>query len=398
MFSLRSAGLISDRDWQEEIERIGADPGTWSRLKLKCRVLTFSAGPFSPPAASIIKQCMLSGGGDAIVSRGTLSCECDQTDVLLLGTEKQILAACASLKAQPFGLVDLARELETALEPPPLPDSLELGGKRIGYGYSPLVMGVLNVTPDSFSDGGAFNSVGAAVNHVLQMVADGAAIIDCGGESTRPGSRSVTAEEQVQRVIPVIKALRSESDVPVSIDTTIASVAEAALDAGADMINDTSALLDPDMPALAASSGSPVVIMHMQGSPQTMQDAPSYGDVFDEVYGFLLERVLYAETAGVQRSKILIDPGIGFGKRLKDNIVLLRRLDGFRRMGCRVLLGHSRKSFLGTITGEEVPAGRDLYTHVVSALTGGSADILRVHDVSGAVRSRKVVEALRIGR
>jgi dihydropteroate synthase len=389
--------LRSDRDWIREIERVGADPVTWDRLRRKCRVIAFRAGPLPPPAASIVKQCMLSGGGDAIVARDVITCGCESTEALLLGTEKQFMAACASMENQPFGVAELGARLRAGLARPALPASLEVGGRELSYENGPLVMGILNVTPDSFSDGGAWMDPGAALDHALRMESDGAAIIDVGGESTRPGSKPVPEEEQLSRVIPVIRAIRSESAVAVSVDTTSSTVAAAALDAGASMVNDVSALSDPDMAGTVASSGVPVVLMHMQGVPGTMQVDPSYGEVFTEVYDYLEERVETAVEQGIPRERILVDPGIGFGKKLEHNIVLIKRLCGLRDTGCRVVLGHSRKSFLGMLTGEEAAAGRDCWTHVVSVLAAGCADVLRVHDVGGTVTSLRIAGLLGAG-
>jgi dihydropteroate synthase len=395
---VRRIHLRSDEDWRSEIERIGADPGTWDRLRRKCRVVAFIAGPFPPPAASILKQCMLSGGGDAIVSRDVITCGCDGTEALLLGTEKQMRAACDSMRGQPFGLSDLADRLEREMEAPVLPPALVLGGREFRYGPRPLVMGILNVTPDSFSDGGRFADPGRALEHAMEMAEEGADVIDVGGESTRPGSSPVGAEEQIRRVVPVIRAIASGCDTPVSVDSRSAEVVSAALDAGASMVNDTSALGDPDMPSVVSSAGVPVVLMHMQGTPGTMQSDPSYGDVLGEVRQFLEERIAVAVDRGIPRERILVDPGIGFGKRLEHNIVLLERLGDLKTTGCRVVLGHSRKSFLGLLTGEGDASSRDVFTHVVSVLLRGTADVLRVHDVKGTVRSLGVAEAVGPGR
>jgi dihydropteroate synthase len=340
---------------------------------------------------------MLSCGGDAIVARGVLTCECGDTEVLLLGTEKQFRSACISLRDQPFGLSELAGEIDEALTGPSLPSAICLGGRKFDYGSRPLIAGILNVTPDSFSDGGEFFSTDAAVDHALSMESQGASIIDIGGESTRPGSGPVSPDEQIRRVVPVIRALSSRCSTPLSVDTSSAAVAEEALDAGAVMVNDTSAFGDPGMPGLVASAAVPVIIMHMQGSPRSMQNSPKYDDVFGEVRQFLEERIVIGEASGIPRSRILVDPGIGFGKKLEHNIVLIRRLGELRTTGCRVVLGHSRKSFLGEITVEEDPVGRDIYTHVVSVVVSGAADILRVHDVGGTVKSLAVAEALGAG-
>jgi len=256
-------------------------------------------------------------------------------------------------------------------------------------------MGVLNVTPDSFSDGGQFFETDKAIEHGLQMAADGAAIIDVGGESTRPGSAPVSTEEQIKRVVPVIKALREETTVPISIDTCNYEVAEAALNAGAAMINDITALRDERMSRLAAKQQVPVVLMHMQGTPQTMQIEPKYGDVVGEVLQFLLGRAKRAQKFGISKDRIFIDPGIGFGKTLEHNLLILRSIRKFVETGYRVLVGTSRKSFIGQITGREKPSDRIFGTAASVALCAAAGvSIVRVHDVAEMVDVIKVVRAV----
>ncbi len=258
-----------------------------------------------------------------------------------------------------------------------------------------VVMGVLNVTPDSFSDGGQFFNAAKAVERGLQMAADGAAIIDVGGESTRPGSAPVSADEQIERVVPVIKALCKKIDVPISIDTYKLEVAKAALEAGAGMINDITALSDERMAELAAKHDMPVVLMHMQGTPATMQTEPKYEDVVGEVLQFLLERAEQAEDAGIDKKKIFIDPGIGFGKTLEHNLLLLRNIDKFVATGYRVLIGTSRKSFIGKLTGREKPGERIFGTAATVALCAAAGvSIVRVHDVAEMVDVVKITNAI----
>jgi dihydropteroate synthase len=253
---------------------------------------------------------------------------------------------------------------------------------RLDFSGGTLLMGVLNVTPDSFSDGGRFFDTDKAVEHGLQMAADGAAIIDVGAESTRPGSEPVLASEQTKRVIPVIEALAKKIDVPISIDTHNVEVAKAALQTGAAMINDITALADERMGKLAAEYKVPVVLMHMQGTPQTMQIEPKYDDVVGEVLDFLLVQAKKAQGLGIEKSKIFIDPGIGFGKTLEHNLLLLKNIDRFVAAGYRVLVGTSRKSFIGKLTGQENPAERIFGTAATVALcVAAGVSIVRVHDV-----------------
>lgn len=272
---------------------------------------------------------------------------------------------------------------------------LILGEYRLPLGQRTYVMGILNVTPDSFSDGGQYLDPGRAVARGLEMVAQGADLIDVGGESTRPGAEPVPVEEELRRVIPVIRRLAREVRVPISIDTYKARVAEAAVDAGARLLNDISAgRFDPEMPRLAARTGLPLVVMHMKGTPQTMQEAPWYEDVVGEVDQFFRERIQALTEAGVAREQLILDPGLGFGKRTQDNLVLLGQLGRFRHWGLPLLVGPSRKSFLGEVLGTP-PQDRleGTLAAVVTAVVQG-ADLVRVHDVEAIDRARRVVDAL----
>jgi dihydropteroate synthase len=266
---------------------------------------------------------------------------------------------------------------------------------RLDFSAGCIVMGVLNVTPDSFSDGGEFLNPDKAVEHGLRMAAEGAGIIDVGGESTRPGSASVSFAQQIQRVVPVIEALGAKTAVPVSIDTFKYEVARAALDAGAAIINDITALSDERMGELAAERKVPVVLMHMQGTPLTMQIEPKYDDIVGEVLEFLLGRAKRAENLGISKDMIFIDPGIGFGKTTEHNLSLLRNIDKFVAAGYRVLVGTSRKRFIGKITGKEKPAERIFGTAATVALCAAAGvSIVRVHDVAEMTDVIKVANAV----
>lgn len=392
---LRKLSLKTDEDWKRELQFIGADSRTWDRLAMKCRVLAFSTGYLPSTAANILKQCMLSGGADAIVSRGTVSSSVEDTDAMVVGTARQILRGCTSLEGQPFELDSLANDLrEAVLSAERMPPSIDAGRKRLDFSRVPLIMGILNVTPDSFSDGGIFLKTGDAVRQARLLVEQGADIIDIGAESTRPGSGPVPPEVQLGRIIPVLNEIATDCSAVISIDTTSSLVAGEALKAGGDMINDVSSLSDMDMAAVIAGNDTPVVLMHMKGTPENMQDDPRYDDVLEEVYNFLEERISMAESCGISRQAIIIDPGIGFGKRLQDNLQLISRLEELRWLGCRVLLGHSRKTFLGQISGLMDPEAREIVSHAVTALSSGSVDIVRVHDVKNTVDVLKVAGAI----
>jgi dihydropteroate synthase len=258
------------------------------------------------------------------------------------------------------------------------------------------VMGILNVTPDSFSDGGKFTVEQAVTEQVKKMLADGVDIIDIGGESTRPFAEPVTEQEELDRVIPAIQAVRVlSSAMPISIDTTKAGVAAAALKHGATLINDISALRqDPDMITVARDSEVPIIIMHMQGTPEDMQLAPQYEDVVVEICDFFQERTSWMASQGVARQRIILDPGIGFGKTLAHNLAILRNVAAFKKLGFPVLIGHSRKSFLDKLLGTPV-AERDCPSAIISALcVQQGADILRVHDVAKTVAAIRLAKEL----
>ena len=259
----------------------------------------------------------------------------------------------------------------------------------------PLVMGVLNVTPDSFSDGGLYLDPGAAVKHALEMVDEGADLIDIGAESSRPGAEPVSEAEELSRLVPVVQEVCRRVTVPVSVDTTKAAVARQALDAGAAIINDISALLaDPAMAGAVAKAGAGLVLMHMQGTPQTMQRAPRYGDIVAEVREFLRARMQAAVEAGIAAGQILLDPGIGFGKNLEQNLILLDRLDAFQTLGRPILVGVSRKAFIGEVLGRR--AGDRLLgtAAAVAAAVLRGAGVVRVHDVRAMQDVVRVIDAI----
>jgi dihydropteroate synthase len=259
----------------------------------------------------------------------------------------------------------------------------------------PLVMGIVNVTPDSFSDGGRFSDADAAVEHALRLVAEGADILDIGGESTRPGAASVPAEEELRRVVPVIARLAKLVRIPISIDTSKAGVAEACLAVGASIINDVAGLRDPAMVEVAARTGAGVVVMHMQGDPRTMQIDPTYDDVVEGVQRFFAERIETLLSAGIARSAIALDPGIGFGKKLDHTLQQLRELPRLQAFGLPVCLGVSRKGFLGQIAGRPRTERAEASLAVACfALAQGSAQILRVHDVQAHADAVKLWRAI----
>ncbi len=262
----------------------------------------------------------------------------------------------------------------------------------------PLVMGVLNVTPDSFSDGGQFLFVEKAVERALQMEMEGADIIDIGGESSRPGAEPIDASEEKKRVLPVIEALRQQSQIPISIDTCKATTAKAAIDAGADIINDISALrFDPDMAPVAVSSNVPVILMHMLGTPRDMQLNPTYENCVKEIVMFFRERIAFCKQIGIDENKLILDPGIGFGKRLEDNLDILAHIEQFKSLGVPILVGASRKSFINMLHPRQKTPTRRIggsLSAAIMALSNG-ADIIRVHDVEETVEALAVYRAIK---
>jgi dihydropteroate synthase len=274
-------------------------------------------------------------------------------------------------------------------------DIWRCGPHAVPLGRRTLVMGIVNITPDSFSDGGAYSNVDDAVKHAAQMVADGADLLDVGGESTRPGSVTVSPDEEIHRVVPVIRRIADDlPDVPVSVDTRKSSVARAALEAGATIVNDVSAGGDPAMFGVVAETSVGMILMHMKGEPKTMQDDPSYYDVVAEVRGFLGDRVEAALAAGIDLEQLCVDPGLGFGKTLEHNLAILRDIRAFHHLRVPVLVGPSRKRFIGTLTGTDVDDRIEGTAGVVAWCAAEGVDIVRVHDVKEMTRVVRVVDAI----
>lgn len=270
------------------------------------------------------------------------------------------------------------------------------GGRELALGALPGVMAILNVTPDSFSDGGKFAEAAAAIAHGKALIAAGADVLDVGGESTRPGAVGVSAEVELKRVLPVIEGLRGAGAV-LSIDTQKAAVAEAALKAGAQVVNDVGGLRDEAMIDVIARTGATACVMHMLGTPQTMQQDPRYGDVGAEVLDALEASLRRAEAKGVPRERLWVDPGIGFGKTLEHNVALLQRLGDLRLLGCPVVAGVSRKTFIGALTRREVPADRVIGSTAAASIIAaqGGVDLVRAHDVAQTREALAVADALR---
>ncbi|MEW6553462.1 MAG: dihydropteroate synthase [Actinomycetota bacterium] len=363
--------------------------------KMVCRVVRVDN--VDTKAANILKQNMLSIGGEVSLPREVFDYGGVKVSAVISGNLKHYRQLISKLKRQPFGLKVLAQELEALLRSSMSEQSriLRLGGREYDLGKRTLIMGVVNVTPDSFSDGGRFADAPKAIEHALRLEEEGADILDIGGESTRPGSDFITLDEELRRVMPVVEGVLGRAGVPVSIDTTKAEVARQALAAGCAMVNEISALrLDEEMLPLLAGRGVPFCLMHMQGLPKDMQVEPHYEDVIGEISSFLRERAAVAEEAGADPSNIMIDPGIGFGKTLQHNLEILRRLEEFRSLGYTMVIGTSRKSFIGRLL--DLPENDRVEGTAASVALGirGGADIVRVHDVREMARVARVADAI----
>jgi dihydropteroate synthase len=384
------------------LKKIGVESYGIAAMVPKMSHLNLLIEGLKPKVSNIIKQEMLSLGGDAAVSRGSVDCSVSKTDVLIMGTEKQVLRFIDKICLQPFGLKGVASDLQALL----LNLSrdrflLKTPRREIRIDGRTLVMGVINATPDSFSDGGAIKDEREGVRQAVILAGEGADVLDVGGESSRPGAKPVPLKEELRRVIPLIRAITKETDIPVSIDTVKAEVAGRAIDAGAEIINDITALRgDRNMARVAASARTPVILMHMRGTPSTMQKGPlSYGSLIGEIIDFLENRIEHACSAGIPRESLVIDPGFGFGKSGQDNLRLLRHLGAFRAIGLPICIGVSRKAFTGKVTGVTVPAERIEGTAaaVTAAILNG-ANIIRVHDVGFMKRAAAMADAIRRAR
>jgi len=385
---------ISPQSAEKVIEDIGFDKSYIQQALKKYGFNLHKICNLSCPQATIIKQLALSAGADAAIHREVITCKVDKTDLLLGCTPAQLDIICKKLKPQPFSLSKIADQLlNMAKKESPQP--VKIRNRVFDWTEKSYIMGVLNVTPDSFSDGGKYFQPEKAVEQARELINFGADIIDIGGESTRPFSKEVDPEEELARVIPVIKDIRSfDREIPISIDTRHAEVAKEALKQGADIINDISGLeWDENMPATAAEAGGPVIIMHSLGSPETMQENPVYEEnVVDAVYKELFRKIQKAIDSGIKPENIIIDPGIGFGKTLEHNIELINRVEEFRSLGYPVLVGVSRKSVISKIIDVPPEEREEANIALNSYLISKGVNIIRVHDVYRHSKAVRVLE------
>jgi dihydropteroate synthase len=384
-----------------ELEATDTDPEGVGIMVRKARIYPVRLEGVALKAAPLLKQELLAAGGDSSHARGIADHSVASSPAILIATWGQYQRLLPKLRRQPFGLKAIAEEVDRALRSYAGRGPTELVGahRRLALGERPRVLGVVNITPDSFSDGGKFLDPVAAVAEAERQVVEGADMIDLGAESTRPGATPVTPEAEWSRLEPVLGRLAGRLDVPLSVDTRHAEVARRAIDAGADVINDVEGLRSPEMRRAVAAGGAGVVLMHMRGSPATMQQATEYADVRQEVFRALADAVDAAVADGIPAERLAVDPGLGFGKSAEQSVELLAHIGELRSLGPPVLVGASRKSFLGWATGAAEPLARleaGLAAAVYAAEHGVA--IVRTHDVGPTVRALRLWERIEVAR
>ena len=379
-----------------EMYRMGVDPSGIRIMEDKGRHLLVQLDTLDIRAAQILKQDMLSIGGEAALNREAAGLKVKTTPVLLMGTVHQFRTLAEKLLKQAFGLKGLARDLEGLFRNLGATPSFVVAGKDLLAGGRVLVMGVVNVTEDSFYENSRYPEVEEAVAKGFQMLEEGADIIDIGGESTRPGSRPVDEELETERVLPVIRKLRVGGAKNLSVDTTRGSVARKALEEGANIINDISGMnFEPEIRKICARTGASAVLMHTRGRPETMQQRTRYGDLMGEICTSLEDSMDQAVGEGISCEKICLDPGIGFGKSPEQNVEVIARLGEIRSLGRPIMAGVSRKSFIGHFSGAAVEDRLPGSLAAVAAAVLRGANIVRVHDVAQTVQALAVTREIR---
>ena len=379
----------------EELRSIGVDKRADDIFKDKSELILLKLYNINSKGANILKQEFIGANGDVAIHRDVASWKKPTTDCLLIGTMRTYKTVLNKLRFEPFfGLSEVAETIKKALSNSNLP-SYKIRDRVFDFEKEKYVMGILNVTPDSFSDGGMFNNVEKALKHTEEMIGQGADFIDIGGESTRPGAEKVSEEEEKQRVIPVIKEIRNNfPNIPISIDTYKANVAKEAIKSGADIINDISGLqFDKQMKDVAKAFDVPVIVTHIKGTPKDMQKNPYYADVMKELLEYFEERINLLTDFGIE--KIIIDPGIGFGKRVEDNLKIIRNIREFTIFHLPILLGASRKSFIGNILNETVEKRLSGTMAVDAYALMNGVNIIRVHDVKSHKDLIKMLQAIK---
>lgn len=395
--NIRILEILNEKQAIDEMKNIGVDPKGIELMSKKTinRVIKLENVELTP--ALILKQEMLSLGAEAALNKEAISLKPQTTDVLLIGNLKHYQALISKLQSQYFALSKLATKIEEVLNNFIKEDfKLVCGDYQLDLSKRTFIMGILNVNKDSFSDGGLYDKPEVAIERAFEMKEEGVDIIDIGGESTRPGAKPCSVEEELNRVLPVVKGvIKEDIDLPISIDTYKSEVAKACLDEGAHMINDISGLrFDTKMAEVVAKYKTTVVLMHIKGTPQNMQENPQYECVVSEISDYLRQRIDFAIDAGIDKERIIIDPGIGFGKTVEHNLEILRKLREFKTLGRPILIGTSRKSLIGKILNLPVEERLEgtAATVAVSILNG--ANIIRVHDVKAMKRVAKMIDAI----
>jgi len=381
------------KDFDKEMDRIGVDKYAYSIFQNKKETFLIKINDLKIEAANIIKQDCLAEGADAVIPRNAISGKPKKCNVIIISTKRKINRIASRFEKQPFSLKKISKELKNILKKHS--KSFNFRGKKIQL-KTPKVMGILNVTPDSFYDGGKYTKKEIIKKRVEQIIKEGADIIDLGAESTRPGSERVNEEEELQRLAPALEIIKKIDDrIPVSIDTYKSKIAEQMLKNGADIINDISGFnFDENMPEVVSNYNAGIILMHIKGTPKNMQKNPQYEDVIEEIYTYFKNSIQKAIKYNINRKNIIIDPGIGFGKRLENNTEIIRRLKEFASLGYPVLIGLSRKSFIGKITGRPVEdrLTGTISAHTISLMNG--ANIIRAHDVKEARETIDMVKEI----
>jgi len=388
--------LRNERGVKDELKKIGVSQEAVKILAPKAFHYLIKIEGIPSPTANLLKQEMLSVMADAAISKEVASFISKKSGVLLIGTEAQLKKVLPRLNRQPFNLPQVSQQLSELLK------NFKKGRfvlsfkeKKMDLARKVAVMGVLNLTPDSFYNGGKYTTESRTLRKVEEMVKEGADLIDVGGESTRPGAKEVEVEEEIRRVIPVISKIRELFEIPVSIDTYKAKVAKEALEAGVDMVNDISGLrFDPGLKEVVARSGAAVVLMHIKGTPRDMQNNPRYESLMEEIISYLSESIRLAQKAGIDLEKIIIDPGIGFGKTSQHNLQILNHLGELRSLGRPILIGASRKSFIGNVLGLPLEERLEGSLAAASLAVMQGAKIIRTHDVKPTRRAVDLTQAI----
>lgn len=380
---------------EQELQKIGFDSSYIKKAVNKHKFFTIKISNLNCAQANILKQTALSCGTDCAVHREVITGKIYKSDCILSGTISEIEKIAQKLKKQPFSLKNLSEEILSLINNSS--KTILINNKEINLYEKTYIMGILNITPDSFSDGGKYNNKNNAIKHFKEMAKDGADIIDIGGESTRPYSQTLPQEEEIKRVIPIIKSIREfDKNTIISIDTRNASTAQKAIEAGANIINDVSALeWDKEMINVLKTSQVPIILNHSKGTPDIMQNNTDYNDVVDTIYDYFEKKIKYLTNQGIHQEKIIIDPGIGFGKSIQQNFVIIKRIKELKSLGCPILVGHSRKNFikqtLNTQKNEELDTGTLILSQI---LQKEGVNILRVHNTKIHSYLNKLNESL----